>query len=273
METSVLIGFIYPPPPSLWVSAMSVIGAVSMANAGIMEIRGKHMQYSKFWRTGRAISNNDEQMMVESKTGMLLGYTPAFLASAASLAFGFHAHEIISFNKIMLLNLVLTIHFFKRIFEVLFVHKYSGGMFLDAAICISLSYLISTATMIYSQHLTQGLQQPPLDLTRVGISLFVIGEIGNLYHHFLLSNLRKKGDKEYKIPKGGLFNLVVCPHYLFEIMSFVGVSCISQTLYALSFTLGSSIYLMGRSYATRRWYLSKFENFPRNVKALIPFVL
>jgi len=101
--------------------------------------------------------------------------------------------------------------------------------------------------------------------------LFLIGISGNFYHHYLLSKLRGEGEREYRIPKGGLFELVICPHYLFEIIGFLGISFISQTSYAISFTLGSIFYLMGRSYATRKWYLSKFEDFSEDVKALIPY--
>ena len=61
-------------------------------------------------------------------------------------------------------------------------------------------------------------------------------------------------------------------HYLFEIIVFIGVSFISQTTYALCFTIATIFYLMGMSYATRRWYTSKSEDFPKHVKALIPFV-
>lgn len=153
------------------------------------------------------------------------------------------------------------------------MHSYSGGMSIDTAIPISLSYFLSTATMIYGQNLTQGLPEPPIDLKEPGILLFLIGISGNFYHHYILSKMRSKGDKEYKIPKGGLFELVICPHYFFEIMGFVGVSCISQTLYAFSFAMGTALYLTGRSCATRKWYLSKFKEFPQTVKALIPYVL
>lgn len=156
--------------------------------------------------------------------------------------------------------------------QVGFVHKYSGGMDLGTSILISLSYFTSTATMIYAQHLTQGYAEPQMDLTYPGIMLYLIGISGNLYHHYLLSKLRSNEDEQYKVPKGGLFEVVICPHYLFEIIEFWGVSMISQTLYAFSFTLGTTLYLMGRSYATRRWYLSKFDDFPATVKALIPFV-
>ncbi|XP_059628511.1 uncharacterized protein LOC132271215 isoform X1 [Cornus florida] len=266
MVMSVLLGFIYPPPPSVFITAMSVISGVSLASSGLSEIRGKHMQYSKFWNVGSQKSTA-KQIKIGSRTGMLVAYTPAFLASLASFALLPHQGF-----RCVLLNSALAIHFFKRIFEVLFIHKYSGAMILDSVITISLSYCISTATMIYAQHLTQGFPEPPVDLKYVGIVIFLVGISGNFYHHYLLSKLREEGDKEYKVPKGGLFDLVICPHYFFEILGFVGISCISQTLYAFSFTLGTTFYLMGRSYATRKWYLSKFEDFPKNVKALIPYV-
>lgn len=258
------MNFIFPPPESLVVSGMSVISFVSLANSGLSEIRGKHLNYSKFWN---ANPTAQRQIKLSSKTGMLLLYTPAFLAGFAS--FWIFPHEGV---RSTILQASVTFHFFKRVFEVLFIHKYSGEMLLDSAIPITLSYFLSTATMIYAQHLTQGLPEPPINLLYPGIALFVVGIIGNLYHHYLLSKLRGKGEKEYKIPKGGLFELVICPHYLFEIMVFYGVSFISQTLYAFSFSVGTTLYLLGRSYVTRKWYLSKFEDFPKHVKAVIPFV-
>ncbi|BAU02032.1 Polyprenol reductase [Vigna angularis] len=264
MVMSTFLSFIFPPPPSLVVSTMSVISLVSLANAGLSEIRGKHLNYSKFWNVN---PSSEKQTKLSSKAGMLLLYTPAFLAGLAS--FWIFPHEGL---RSTLLQFAVTLHFFKRDFEVLFIHKYSGGMLLDSAIPISLSYFLSAATMVYAQHLTQGLPEPPINLLYPGIVMFVIGIIGNFYHHYLLSNLRAKGEKEYKIPKGGLFGIVICPHYLFEIIQFYGITFISQTLYGLCFSLGTTFYLLGRSYSTRKWYLSKFEDFPKNVKAIIPFV-
>ncbi|KAF5470185.1 hypothetical protein F2P56_010714 [Juglans regia] len=267
MVASTLLRFIFPPPSSLFITAMSVFSFTSTAYLGFSELRGKHLPYSKFWNGSSTKSGRRKQTEVCSRKGMLFGYTPAFLACITS--FVLLAPQD---TRFLLLRSALTLHFFKRIFEVLFVHKYSGGMVLDSAIQISLSYFMTTATMIYSQHLTQGISEPPVDLKYPGVLLFLIGIGGNFYHHYLLSKLRRKSDKEYRVPKGGLFGLVICPHYLFEIISFLGISCISQTLYAFSFTLGSALFLMGRSYATRRWYLSKFEDFPQHVKALIPYI-
>ncbi|OVA03260.1 3-oxo-5-alpha-steroid 4-dehydrogenase [Macleaya cordata] len=261
--------FLFPPPPSLFITAMSVISFVSISKIGLSEIKGNHLQYSKFWN----VNNNSKkpkvvkEIKLSSKTGMLILYTPAFLAGAISFWL-FPNHDL----RFLLVKSALTLHFFKRVFEVLFVHRYSGMMVLDSTILISLSYFMSTVSMIYNQHLLQGTPNPQIDLKLVGIVVFFVGIVGNFYHHYILSKLREKNDKGYKMPTGGLFGLVICPHYLFEILVFVGISLISQSVYPVSFTIGTAIYLTGRSYATRNWYLSKFPNFPKHVKALIPFV-
>lgn len=156
--------------------------------------------------------------------------------------------------------------------KVLFVHKYSGGMAVDTVIIITLGYFTTTSITIYALSLTQGFPEPPVDLKYPGVVLFLVGIVGNFYHHHLLSSLRTKNDNGYKVPKGGLFGLVTCPHYFFEILIFLGISFISQTLYTFASTISTICYLMGRSYATRRWYLTKFDDFPKDVKAIIPYV-
>ncbi|CAA2972007.1 very-long-chain enoyl- reductase-like [Olea europaea subsp. europaea] len=225
MVSFTLLKFMYPPPSNLFVIAMSAISIVSMGNAGIMELKGKHMQYSKLWNFGvdQKIPA-DKKAKIASKTGMILGYTPAFVAAIGSFFL-----VPVGDYRFDLLRSAITIHFFKRIFEVLFVHKYSGFMDTEAAIAISISYLVHTATMIYSHYLTLGFPEPQTDLKYVGALLFLVGISGNFYHHYLLSKLRTK--------------------------------------------VGSAFYLTGRSCATRKWYQSKFEDFPTRVKALIPYVL
>ncbi|KAJ4745754.1 3-oxo-5-alpha-steroid 4-dehydrogenase 2 [Rhynchospora pubera] len=119
-----------------------------------------------------------------------------------------------------------------RFLQILFIHKFSGNMMVDSAIPITFSYFANTVLII----------------------------------------LRERGDKAYKIPTGGLFNLVIFPHYLFEIIDLFGIALISQTLHSYCFAFGFMFYLMGRSVATRNWYMSKFENFRTGVKALVPYI-
>ncbi|CAD6221113.1 unnamed protein product [Miscanthus lutarioriparius] len=207
---------------------------------------------------------------------MLLAYAPALLAAAASFA----VPGAVEGARAELLSAALAAHFLKRVLEVLFMHRYSGSMPLDTAATIASSYLLSTATMICEHHLSHDLPDPAVDLLYPGVVVFAVGLAGNFYHHYLLSRLRADAggggggdDRGYKIPRGGLFGLVSCPHYLFEILDFFGLAMIAQTLYALAVATGTAAYLDGRSCATRRWYQSKFQQFPARIKALLPYVL
>lgn len=267
--STILLRFIYPPA-SLFMTAMSIISSASLVITGLMEIAGMSMfHYSKMFNTRNKNVEASKSKMIEfsGRNGMLLAYFPAFVAAATSLALMQDEGR-----RFTLVTSAIAVHFFKRLFEVLFIHKYSGSMPMDTAIFISGSYFLYVVAVAYSQHLSAGFPEPMIDLKYAGTVMFLVGIIGNFYHHYLLSKLRKEGEKQYKIPYGGLFNLVICPHYLFEILGFIGISCISQTVFALSFTVGSTSYLIGRSYATRKWYLSKFEDFPKDVKAIIPYV-
>ncbi|CAN6992957.1 hypothetical protein Bca4012_047962 [Brassica carinata] len=263
--------FLYPPPPSVLLNTMTVVGLAALPVIVLSEVRGNNLKYSKFNNNNASSSQKQRFGSISSRTGMLCLYTPAFLGASAS--FFLSPSQNLRF---LLLKSALSIHFFKRIFEVLFIHKYSGEMASDAAFTISSGYFSSAALVLYSQSFALGLPDPGLDLKFYGILMFVVGIVGNMYHHVLLAKLRKEGDgggkKEYKIPKGGLFGEVICPHYMFEILVFWGFFMISQTIYSLSLAMSTTFYLMGRSYATRRWYLSKFDDFPKRIKALIPFV-
>ncbi|KAM3392034.1 hypothetical protein ACQJBY_013268 [Aegilops geniculata] len=265
---------LYPPPPSAFVTAMSVVSFASLASAGLSELRGQHMAYSKFWHVVSGQQQNKGGTggaQLAGRHGMLVAYAPALVAAAAS----FVVPGAVEGLRAELLAAALAVHFLKRVLEVLFIHRYSGNMPLNTALTISSSYLLSAITMIYAQHLAVELPDPTTNLLYPGMLLFAVGIAGNFYHHYLLSQLRKGGDddKGYKIPKGGLFEFVTCPHYLFEITGFFGFAMISQTVYALTMASGTAAYLVGRSFATRRWYKSKFEEFPASIKALVPYIL
>ncbi|KAJ0982603.1 hypothetical protein J5N97_010858 [Dioscorea zingiberensis] len=262
---AVLMDFVFPAPPSWLMTAMTVITATFSVIGGISEASGKNGQYSKFWNAGGDIRRKTK---IPSRVGMFFAYSPALAAALVSFAIPAFSFA----GRSRLVGTVLGIHFFKRVFEVLFIHHYSGQIMLNDTIVISMGYFINTVCLLYAQYLTHGTPEPSFDLKNAGIVLFIVGITGNFYHHWLLSKLRRKDEKEYKIPSGGLFGLVICPHYLFEIIGFFGIALISQTLYSFTWAFGTMLYLGGRSYATRKWYLSKFENFSRDVKAVVPYV-
>lgn len=118
------------------------------------------------------------------------------------------------------------------------------------------------------------LQENSILLSSVlGLALFTAGQAGNLYHHILLRNLRSGEGKEYKIPAGGLFRYVNCPHYLSEITAWFGIAVLSKYLMIYSLAVFMASYLTARSLNTSRWYQEKIPDFPKERKSIIPFLI
>lgn len=180
----------------------------------------------------------------------------------------------------LLIGIMLSIHFLKRTLETFFLHKYSGSA--DFATSISIGIYYTIVSIIINNFL---LKVPTSlynsNLLNVGIACFVIGQIGNLYHHYLLSTLRKDKindvkDKEqilktYKVPTGGLFNYVTMPHYFFELISWLGIALCAQQINVFLVFLSMTSYLAGRSIATNEWYKNNVKDYP-NRKNLVPFL-
>lgn len=77
----------------------------------------------------------------------------------------------------------------------------------------------------------------------------------------------------YKIPRGGLFELVSCPNYLGEIVEWLGWAVMTWSWAGLGFFLYSCFYLVPRAIGNHKWYLDKFkEVYPKHRKAVIPFL-
>jgi len=75
-----------------------------------------------------------------------------------------------------------------------------------------------------------------------------------------------------RVPNGGLFNFVTCPHFFFELLVWFGIAVASQQVGALGTAVGMSSYLTGRALATRKWYIAKMADYPRDRKAILPFL-
>lgn len=107
----------------------------------------------------------------------------------------------------------------------------------------------------------------------IGLSIFFLGMFINMRSDYYLINLRKPGESGYKIPKGGLFDYVSCPNHFGEIIEWGGFALLTFCLPALSFYLWTMANLIPRTLNHHKWYQEKFENYPNNRKAVIPFIL
>ena len=106
----------------------------------------------------------------------------------------------------------------------------------------------------------------------IGLIIFICGMIINISSDNTLISLRKNSE-DYKIPHGNFFNFVSCPNYMGEIIEWIGFSVIAISLPALSFTLWTFFNLVPRALNHHDWYLENFDNYPKNRKAVIPYIL
>lgn len=212
-------------------------------------------RYSKF-RTGRGISSRQGMFIIYSMPGVVsFFFASRYLSQASMLQWA--------------LFLAITLHFVKRCLEVLYVHQYSGPIDLFSVYAIASFYCFITG---YAGYLHNQTIPAPDALFQAGLGIYVLGEVGNFWHHMLLARLRLK-NRQYFIPRGGLFELVACPHYLFEILAWLGIALMSRHLFLYLVAVAMTAYLVQRALKTQNWYREHFPNYPKNRKALFPFVL
>ncbi len=106
-----------------------------------------------------------------------------------------------------------------------------------------------------------------------GVVIFLTGFVINKYHDNLLIQLRKNSGRGYHIPEGGLFRLVSCPNFLGEIISWTGFCLVTLSLPAFSFLIWTSVNLVARALDHHKWYLKEFGDYPKNRKAILPYLL
>ncbi len=107
----------------------------------------------------------------------------------------------------------------------------------------------------------------------VGVILFFCGAWLNWKADNILIHLRKPGETGYKIPNGWLFRYISCPNMLGELVEWAGFAILCWNLPALAFFIWSSANLVPRALAHHSWYQSKFEDYPTERKAILPFII
>ncbi|XP_055376260.1 polyprenol reductase [Condylostylus longicornis] len=83
-----------------------------------------------------------------------------------------------------------------------------------------------------------------------------------------------KISQDHILPRGGFFDLISSPHMFFEIviyLSIFGIIPESQTwLYC---TIWVTVNQIQNALLTHKWYLTTFKDYPKQRKAIIPFIL
>lgn len=107
----------------------------------------------------------------------------------------------------------------------------------------------------------------------IGLVIAATGWVINVHADNVLFRLRAPGETGYKIPHGGMFRYVSSANYLGEIVLWAGWAVMSWTLAGLVFMLFTIANLAPRAISHHKWYRSRFADYPRERRALIPWLL
>lgn len=107
----------------------------------------------------------------------------------------------------------------------------------------------------------------------IGLLVFLVGAAINIKSDNILLSLRKPGETGYKIPEGFLFKYISCPNLFGEITEWCGFALLTFNIAGFAFAIWTIANLTPRAIHHHQWYLEKFADYPKNRKALIPFVL
>ncbi|XP_022726695.1 polyprenol reductase 2-like [Durio zibethinus] len=210
--------------------------------------------------------------------------------------------------RIVLLLLLLEAQVVRRLFETFYVSNYSPsarlhifayltGLFYYIAAPLSLCCTCAPEVFkftlnLVSEFIVKGKNKMPAieidwwesvnTLTKlgwrqwIGTAIFLWGWIHQFRCHAILGSMGAHAEQvdDYVIPSGDWFDIVSSPHYLAEIVIYAGLVVASGggdlTIWLLfAFVVANLAFAAAE---THNWYLRKFENYPRNRFAIIPFV-
>lgn len=237
------------------------------------------------------ISSNHVTLYLKD-LGPQVGWTTVFLTEYAGplfiyLIFYFrpeciYGHKVAKMAQVVHIACACWVfHYAKRLFETVFVHRFSNATMPITNIFKNSCYYWGFAAFV-AYYVNHPLYTPPTFGTKqvyLGLAAFVFCELGNLSIHIALRMLRPEGSKVRKIPFPTanpltmLFNFVSCPNYTYEIGSWVAFTVMTQCLPAGLFTLAGAYQMTMWAIGKHRNYRKEFEKYPRGRKSIFPFLI
>ena len=211
---------------------------------------------------------------IPPKWAWIIQESPSLLCSLLSFALLSHRAQRHSSGNLLLLSLYL-LHYLIRV--CVFPLLMRGGKPTPLFV-LALSFLFCVVNGL-QQGYALGRTLPPTPLTSftplqwLGVGLFALGFLANQHSDHTLRSLRQHpGDTSHHIPYGGLFRYVTAANYCGEWVEWVGWALACQTWAAWAFAVYTFANLGPRAVSYHQWYQSKFESYPKDRKAMIPFI-
>jgi 3-oxo-5-alpha-steroid 4-dehydrogenase 1 len=203
---------------------------------------------------------------IDNKLGWIIMELPALVVCPA-----IYFYFKIDFDISIMFICLWIIHYFNRTIIFPFRIKTKGKK-MPLAIVLSAFFFNIINGLINGYFLSNiNLYSESIFLI-TGFLLFVLGLYINISSDNKLINLRKI-KKGYFVPKGGLFKYISCPNFFGEILEWFGFALMTFNIGSLSFFIWTCCNLIPRALAHHKWYKNKFNEYPKERKAILPFLI
>lgn len=184
----------------------------------------------------------------------------------------------------VLLIAMMTFQNFRRLCECVFVSVYSKSTMniFHFALGVILYTTFSLTIMIEAPDP----ESKKVELLKqlkwhhfVGLLLFIWASWHHHIAHVTLANLRRNKEGEvvsanHFIPRGGFFEYISCPHFFMEMVIYISFAIVggASHLALLSVVFFVISNQSVTSFFTHDWYIKQYADYPKNRKAIIPYL-
>jgi len=172
---------------------------------------------------------------------------------------------------------LVVLHYLKREYETLFVHRFGNATMPWFNIIKNSSHYWLLGGLFIAFFFNDPQYTAPTNISTLifaGAGLFVAAELGNLAAHITLRDLRAPGSNQRGIPRGGLFELVTCANYTYELAAWLVFAVLTQVLTGYLFFVVSfgqiALWALKKHVALKKEFQASGK-LPKR-KILVPFI-
>ena len=107
----------------------------------------------------------------------------------------------------------------------------------------------------------------------IGLSIFLLGMYINIRSDYIIVAMKKRNGPGYHIPQTFLYKYLSAPNYFGEIIEWLGWAILTWSISGVVFLIWVIANLFPRAIAHHKWYKNKFDDYPKNRKAIIPGII
>jgi len=228
---------------------------------------------SLFYRNapyGRFV-NSSSKLTLPSKLGWVLMESPTVIIIIFFLIWFYDELGLVE----TILTLIWLSHYSHRTLIWPFRARLEGKIMTLSVMLMALIFNLVNATLQCLWIFTLSNYNPEWILSPVflsGLVLFYVGMFINIKSDNILMRLRQDEGKGYHIPNGFLYKYLSCPNYFGEIIEWMGWALLTMSPAGLAFFIWTFANLVPRARSNHQWSKSNIPSYPKNRKAVFPFI-